>query len=73
MFYIGYEDKGPSGVCGQTVSNTAPWRKLFIFHTEEKARKFINNLQSYGRSQPKIIGFWSDEKENYYDEVIVDE
>ena len=41
-YYIAYEDKGPSGPCGQTFENTAPWRKLHIFENESDAREFID-------------------------------
>jgi len=70
MFYIGYEDSGPSGPCGQTIRNTAPWRKLFIFKKEERAREFVDNIHNMRRIRPRILGYWSDEKD-FYDEVIL--
>ena len=67
MIYVGYEDKGPSGACGQTVSNTAPRHVLFVFSTRESYQKFVDSIHSVGRRRPKIIGVWDSE----FDDVIV--
>ena len=71
-YYVAYEDKGPSGPCGQTVKNTDPWRKLYIFIDEQEARDFIKNVTEapfkLGRLRPKIIGFWSNSEP--YNNVI---
>lgn len=64
-YYIAYEDKGPSGACGQSVKSTAPWNKLYIFNDEAKARKFmvkvVETPLAVGRLRPRITGFWSDD------------
>lgn len=61
-YYVGYEDSGPSGVCGQTVSCTASWRKLFVFTDYQKAKDFVSKVAerplSFGRIRPHIVGFW---------------
>ena len=64
-YYVAYEDKGPSGPCGQAVSTTAPWRNLYIFSDEQKARDFVTMITDspfkLGRLWPKILGFWSND------------
>ena len=67
-YYVAYEDKGPSGPCGQTVENTAPWRKLYIFGNESDAREFVDSVYLWRRIAPKIIGFWSDSV--YWNNII---
>jgi len=71
-YYVAYEDNGPSGPCGQTVENTAPWRKLYIFNDETEARAFVARVTEHpfklGRIRPRIIGFWSDDLN--YDNVV---
>mgnify|MGYP001086579038 CR=1 FL=1 len=71
-YYVAYEDRGPSGPCGQTVENTAPWKKLYVFVDEVKARKFVadvtENPFKIGRLHPRITGFWSDDP--HYDTVV---
>lgn len=66
MIYVGYEDKGPSGPCGQTVSNTAPWRKLYVFNSRESFQNFMDSIHSIRRIQPKIVGVWDSE----FDDVV---
>ena len=64
-YYVAYQDMGPSGACGQTVKNTAPWCKLYVFNDEVEAREFVSHVVlnpfKMGRLRPKIIGFWSDD------------
>jgi hypothetical protein len=71
MFYIAYEDKGPSGPCGQSCSNTMPWRHLYTFEDETKAREFPGKIRTWGRMSPKILGIWSDIPDIGYDSVRV--
>lgn len=63
-FYIGYEDDGPSGPCGQCTSITSKWRKLYIFTDYQKAKDFIDSVNSRKmcRIRPRIVGFWGDSK-----------
>ncbi len=58
---VAYEDKGPSGPCGQSVECTRNHNDLYTFGDEESARAFIAKTQTgrMGRILPKIIGFWS--------------
>ena len=64
--YVAYEDKGPSGPCGQSVECTRHHNDLYIFDDEESARLFISKVKGPQRSRvmPKIIGFWSEDMEN---------
>lgn len=58
--YVAYEDKGPSGPCGQITSVTRTHNDLYIFDDEESAKAFISKARpSASRVMPKIIGFWS--------------
>jgi len=68
-YYVAYEDKGPSGACGQSCSNTMPWRILYVFKDEVKAREFMEevNTGKLRRMSPKILGFWSDDE--FYNNV----
>ena len=61
-FYVGYEDSGPSGPCGQCMSVTSNWRKLYIFIDYQKAKDFIDsvNNRKMRRINPRIVGFWSE-------------
>lgn len=74
-YYVAYEDKGPSGPCGQTVSTTMSWNKLYIFNDEQKARDFVQVITGSpfkgGRKHPKIRGFWSNDPD--YNNVIEEE
>ena len=64
--YVAYEDKGPSGPCGQTTSVTRNHNDLYIFDDEESARAFISRVTEPQKSRvmPKITGFWSEDMEN---------
>ena len=63
--YVAYEDKGPSGPCGQSVECTRYHNDLYIFDDEESARAFIAKARpNTSRVVPKIIGFWSEDMEN---------
>lgn len=66
-YYVAYEDKGPSGPCGQVTSVTRTHNDLYIFDDEEIARLFIEKIRSRGsgsRIMSKIIGFWSEDMGN---------
>ena len=64
-FYVAYEDKGPSGPCGQAVSVTRHHNDLYIFDDEASARVFINRARpNASRVMPKIVGFWSEDMGN---------
>ncbi len=65
MFYVAYEDKGPSGPCGQSVECTRHHNDLYIFDDEESARMFISKARpNTSRVMPKITGFWSEDMGN---------
>ena len=60
LFALVYEDDGPSGICGQACSITNPWKRLYLFETEEKMREFARSVEnSQGRLRPRIsYGFY---------------
>jgi hypothetical protein len=59
-YYVVYEDKGPSGPCGQVTSVTRTHNDLYVFDDEESAKLFIDKARpNASRVMPKIIGFWS--------------
>ena len=64
--YVAYEDKGPSGPCGQVTSVTRTHNDLYIFDDEESARAFISKVKGPKRIRimPKITGFWSEDMGN---------
>jgi len=68
MYYVAYEDHGPSRPCGQTVANTAPWKQLHVFNDYAAAREFLRTVEQepskLGRMRPKVTDFWSDEDVN---------
>lgn len=54
-----YEDDGPSGICGQSCSITNPWKKLYIFETEEKMREFLRNVEEIKtRKNSRVSGLF---------------
>jgi hypothetical protein len=65
MHYLAYEDDGPSGPCGQSVSITMPWRKLLVYENPDDAYALMGFLASRtvfgGRRRPRIVGAWSDD------------
>lgn len=63
-YYVAYEDKGPSGPCGQVTSVTRIHNDLYVFDDEESARLFIEKVNgkiSSSRIRSRIIGFWSED------------
>lgn len=69
-YYIAYEDKGPSGPCGQVTSITRTRNDLYVFDDEESARTFISKARpNPNRIMPKITGFWSEECGNVIDKT----
>ena len=69
-WYVAYEDKGPSGPCGQITSVTRSHHDLYIFDDEESARAFITKVTGFNTSRimPKITGFWSEDMRNVIEE-----
>jgi hypothetical protein len=66
-YYVAYEDKGPSGPCGQATSVTRTHNDLYVFDDEESARLLIekvNGKVSSSRIRPRVIGFWSESMGN---------
>ena len=63
MFAVIYEDDGPSGMCGQSTLTTSPWKRLYLFKSESKMRKFLQQIESSkGRMNSRVsYVFYSDE------------
>lgn len=58
-FAVVYEDDGPNGICGQSCSITNPWKKLYIFETEERMREFLRNVEeSKSRKNSRVSGLF---------------
>ena len=70
--YVAYEDRGPSGPCGQITSVTRTHNDLYIFDDETSARLFVDKVEKCrptSRLSPRITGFWSEEHGNLFDET----
>lgn len=52
-WFVIYTDDGPNGPCGQCMSITCPWTKLFIFRSYESMKEFCENAGT-GRKNPKM-------------------
>jgi hypothetical protein len=70
-----YRDDGPSGPCGQTVSTTAPWSRLYHYENEDDAVAFMryvrDNPLKLGRRNPRIESWWH--AEHVYEGPVVPE
>lgn len=68
-WYVAYEDKGPSGPCGQITSVTRTHNDLYIFDDEESARAFISKIENRrgSRIMAKITGAWSEDTGNVFE------
>jgi hypothetical protein len=69
--YLHYRDDGPGGPCGQTMSVTSPWSRLYVYdgeNAEADARALIVYLQErragFGRRNARIEAFWFEEDGN---------
>ena len=56
--YICYEDKGPSGPCGQDMRTTSPQKRLYIIEgtydeVKNKVRELENSLSKKQQKVPK--------------------
>lgn len=60
-----YRDDGPSGPCGQSMSITAPWSRLYTYENEDDAHAYVAFLscrtEHAGRRRPRIEAHWYDE------------
>lgn len=60
-----YRDDGPSGPCGQTVSVTSPWSRLYRYEREEDALAFMRFVRDHpariGRRNPRVENWWHEE------------
>lgn len=62
MFYLVYQDDGLLGICGQEMSITSPWRKLFIVETMDKMREVLDKAESdLSRRRPRINFVFTDD------------
>ncbi len=58
-----YQDDGPSGPCGQTMSVTSPWSRIYIYEgptAEVDADAFRSYLQvnQIGRRNARVTAMW---------------
>lgn len=63
--YICYEDKGPSGVCGQDMYTTSHHKRLYIIEgtydeIKDKVRELENSFSKNGRRSPKLTNYYMD-------------
>ena len=57
--YLRYQDDGPLGACGQIISVTNPWDRLYIFKDHEAAYEFMREVESCrGRKNPRVTKIW---------------
>ncbi len=63
--YVHYRDDGPSGPCGQLVSITSPWSKLYRYEGDDAyrdARAFMVWVAEHpvgsGRRNPRVEAFF---------------
>lgn len=72
MIYVHYSDEGPLGICGQSMSITSNWNKLYKFKNYEDFKEIVERMVNIThRKNPKVFGIWGDGKhEGYFDEVI---
>ena len=60
LYYYIYQDDGPLGICGQSMSITRPWRQLWIsnrYVTDYEMKEELRKISS--RKNPRITGFFS--------------
>jgi hypothetical protein len=44
MIFAIYDDDGPNGICGQSMSITCRWHKLYIFDKHEDFKTFEDKV-----------------------------
>ena len=72
--YAHYRDDGPSGPCGQSMSITAPWSRLFVWegeNAERDAEEFMRRLRNeptvMGRRNARVEAWWFEADGNVLD------
>jgi len=56
-----YTDQGPGGPCGQDMITTSCWTKVYLFYTEDDARKWIETFQFPKRKKSQVTMCFLDE------------
>lgn len=70
MIFISYKDDGPRGVCGQSMSVTAPRRILYRCSDLTQARKLLRVIEEDNiRRNPRVDGVWSDDELDGFDPI----
>ena len=60
LFAVVYEDDGPSDICGQSLSITCAWHKLYLFETEETMKSFIKEVyEKKSRKNARITSIFN--------------
>lgn len=68
--FANYKDDGPNGFCGQSMSITCKFNKLYIFNKREDFKRFESDLKKYkGRKNPRIEYVW---EEGYAKEDVIE-
>lgn len=53
LYAVVYRDDGPKGPCGQSMSFTRKWTRVYLFNTEDEALKWKgSNPIAEGRKNP---------------------
>ena len=68
--YICYEDKGPSGPCGQDMITTSPQNRLYIIEgtyeeIKQKRDKLESDISTSSRRSPKLTNYYWEDDDNY--------
>lgn len=68
MFYIYYEDNGPLGICGQAMSITQPWKRLYKVAKYEDIRSFRCKIDAFThRHKPEIKAIFTDNSKQAFE------
>ena len=55
-YAVVYRDNGPGGPCGQSMSTTRNWTRVYLFNTEQEALEWIrDNPIGKGRENPQYV------------------
>ena len=64
MIYAIYKDDGPLGFCGQAMSITSSWERLYRLKSYDDFRAFRDMIEAVkSRKNPRIIAWFDDAEE----------
>lgn len=68
MFYLLYEDDGPLGICGQAMSITSNWKRLYKIRKYEDVRNICERiLKLDNRKNPTITKIFTDNEQDEFE------